>query len=162
MRRKGMTLWEIARTFNVTAAAVHHMIERAVLDNGRPDIDLERLVALGKLDDQERELWEIIRQPHYRTTIAGALIRGPDGEYVVDKMPVVQALAQLTKILERRAKLLGLDAPARKVTITTDMIDAQIAELEHQLEVRRALIQPEPYPLRAIQGRVEPGGGEPG
>src|SRR5579863_9573776 len=74
MRRKGRTLWEIGRSFGVSAAAVSQMIDRAIYDLGRSDTESEQLVMLAKLDDAERELWKIIEQPHYRTTITGALI----------------------------------------------------------------------------------------
>ena len=37
------------------------------------------------------------------------------------------------KVLDRRAKLLGLDAPTKTEVITLDAIDAEIRRLENQL-----------------------------
>jgi hypothetical protein len=50
-------------------------------------------------------------------------------------MPVLQAIDRLLKIQERRARLLGLDAPTqhRVNVLSEDAIDAEIARLEAEL-----------------------------
>ncbi len=54
-------------------------------------------------------------------------------EGLVDHKPVLEAIQTVVKIMERRSKLWGLDAPKRYETLTVDRIDAQIAELEAEL-----------------------------
>ena len=158
MKRQGMQLAEIAQTMGVTPAAVKYMIERAVLDNGRDDAEAERTLMLGELDDAKQKLWEVIRRRHYLFSPGGQQLFDREGNPAIDDGPLVAAVTALNRLNERRAKLLGLDAPARKVTITLDMIDAEIAELERQLAAKRheSELQPRPHPLRAIEGRVEP------
>ena len=45
----------------------------------------------------------------------------------------MQAIDRVLHIMDRRAKLLGLDAPTRTEIITLDAIDAEIRKLENQL-----------------------------
>jgi hypothetical protein len=45
----------------------------------------------------------------------------------------MQAIDRVLHIMDRRAKLLGLDAPTRTEVITLDAIDAEIRKLENQL-----------------------------
>lgn len=62
------------------------------------------------------------------------------GAPVPDPRPVLDALAVLVRIEERKARLLGLDAP-RKTTvgvITEEVVDAEIARLQGELAARSA------------------------
>ena len=53
------------------------------------------------------------------------------GEPLVDDTPVIQAGLALLRVMERRAKYLGLDAPtkSRVEVITEDVVDAEMAVL---------------------------------
>ncbi len=48
----------------------------------------------------------------------------------------VQAAVTVLRIMDRRAKLLGLDAPARSEVRVSDAVDTQIEELARQLGMR--------------------------
>ena len=63
---------------------------------------------------------------------------------------MLDALTVLVKIEDRRAKLLGLDAPRQAVTtvITEDVVDAAIADLESELAERGAPGSRSPSPGR--------------
>ncbi len=52
-----------------------------------------------------------------------------------DRAPVLAAIDRLLKIEERRAKLLGLDAPVRAELITIDAIEAEVARLAAELDL---------------------------
>ena len=68
----------------------------------------------------------------------------PDRRELLDDGPVLQAVDRLLKIADRRAKLLGLDAPKRvEVSDGTPDLDAAVRELEAEL-TRRADGQPVP------------------
>ena len=57
------------------------------------------------------------------------------GEPLVDDGPVITAGLALLRVMERRAKYLGLDAPvkSRVEVITEDVIDAELAALARQV-----------------------------
>jgi hypothetical protein len=64
---------------------------------------------------------------------SGKVVKGDDGQPIPDDGPVLQATATLLRVMERRARLHGLDAPAKHEVLTLDAIDAEIRRLEEQL-----------------------------
>ena len=56
-----------------------------------------------------------------------------DGVPVEDDSPVMKAIDGLLKVADRRAKLLGLNAPTKHEVITLDSVQAEIRRLEAQL-----------------------------
>ena len=99
-------------------------------------------MELVKLDNIERRLLLVLGQRQPRVD-HGRVIFDVDPETkehvrVVDYGPVVQAAAGLLRVQERRAKLLGLDAPTqiRVETVTEDELDAEVRRLSeiHQHE----------------------------
>lgn len=82
--------------------------------------------------------WQIMERPHYAHS-AGRLIT-MDNVPVLDDAPSLMALDRILKIMERRAKLLGLDAPVRHEVLTIDAIDQELARLdaEHADLIRRS------------------------
>jgi hypothetical protein len=69
------------------------------------------------------------------------VVRGEDGEPVLDDAPVLAAIDRLLRIQERRARLLGLDAPTRS---RIEVVDDDVARmLVEQLEAEFAEFQPE-------------------
>jgi hypothetical protein len=92
LRRQGVSLNAIARHLGVTTTSVWRMIERAIRDNARSDAETERALIVEKLDAAEQELWQIIKRKHYVTSVAGQLIPGPDGSFLIDDGPVIQAI----------------------------------------------------------------------
>ena len=63
----------------------------------------------------------------------GRVVKGPDGEPLPDAHRMLRAVDWLLRISERRARLLGLDAPARVAVESTDAIDAEIERLATRL-----------------------------
>jgi hypothetical protein len=55
-----------------------------------------------------------------------------DGEPVRDDGPAIQAIAQLLRVQERKARLMGLDAPTRRAVdeISHEVFMGALAELE--------------------------------
>lgn len=91
-----------------------------------------RVLELARLDELWRRAWAILEREHQVVQL-GKVVRDRDGQAVVDHGPTLQAIDRLLKIQERRAKLLGLDAPTRVEAITVDEIDAEIARLATEL-----------------------------
>jgi hypothetical protein len=56
----------------------------------------------------------------------------------LDEKPAAYLVDSILKVMERRAKLLGLDAPIaiRTEVVTVDAVDAEIQRLERELEER--------------------------
>ena len=74
--------------------------------------------------------------------VSAGKVMSMDGEPLQDPKPVLDALAVLVRIEERKARLLGLDAPRKTAVgvITEEVIDAEIARLEAQLAARGGVI----------------------
>lgn len=91
----------------------------------------EQLEELGYLGE---EAHKIMRARHYVVTQSGKIVDDPEtGQPLLDDGPALAAIDRLVKILDRIAKLRGLDAPQKLEVMTIDAIDAAIADLNAQL-----------------------------
>lgn len=137
MRLGGATYNEIAdRLGYASKAAAYVDITRALeasVAEQRRSVEAYRQEELQSLDVLLAEAWTVLRREHV-TVSHGKIIKDETGEKLVDDGPVLQAIDRILKIRERRAKLLGLDAPMKVQAITIDAIDAEIAKLTAELE----------------------------
>jgi hypothetical protein len=85
---------------------------------------------LAALDVAERAAWKVLRKDHIHVQ-HGKIVRHESGEPVLDDAPVLNAIDRILKISERRARLLGLDAPTR--IEVSDAVDAELAALAARL-----------------------------
>lgn len=92
-----------------------------------------RRLQLDQLDYLTVQALNVLESAHYTTTQAGRVATDADGRPLVDHGPVLAAIDRLLRIQERRAKLMGLDAPQRTEVISLDAIDAEIAALTAEL-----------------------------
>lgn len=128
MRIKGAQFKEIAEHFGVVTSAAYNMVVRAWAD--LPVEDTHALVQkeLAKLDLLEARYYDIMEKNHAYVSASGKVAVDFDGQVIEDDAPVMQAMAGLLKVADRRAKLLGLNAPTRTelsgVVVTAD-IDAK-------------------------------------
>lgn len=115
MRRAGATFDDIARTLEFANAsgawqAYNRAFKRTLIDAG---VEEMRELELDRLDRMQRAVW-------------ARVLQGDD-----------KAINTALKILDRRAKYLGLDAPTRqevKLDIAdTNSIDAEVARLVEML-----------------------------
>jgi hypothetical protein len=107
--------------------AVKRALEAIVAE---PAEDL-RQIELGRLD----AMWQIALAvlERYHVTVSNGRLITIGGKPLEDDGPVLAALDRLLKIQERRARLLGLDAPARTHVTVTDSMEAEIERLVAQL-----------------------------
>jgi hypothetical protein len=93
-------------------------------------------LELTGLNEMSRAVWAVLRRDHVIVSQGRVVTR--DGKPVPDDGPILAAIDRLLKIQERRARLLGLDAPlkSRIGVITEDMVDAEIRRLEDELAGR--------------------------
>jgi hypothetical protein len=66
------------------------------------------------------KLWEIVENPGPLTDRVGRPVHDDDGNVVYDAQAVIQAAQTILKCDERIARLAGLDAPRRSVSLTLD------------------------------------------
>ena len=133
-RRSGLSYDQVARAAGyASVSGAYKAVQRAIAENAAENGDEARQIEAARLDDLTRTLMRVLTTKHYIVATNGAVVRDPETrEPLADDGPVIQAVAGLTRISERRAKLLGLDAPARR-DVTIDMVNQEIMTLEQQL-----------------------------
>ncbi len=135
LRIQHETFAAIAAELGIPESTARTDYERALAER---NAETERLAAhvrggeLAKLDVMERAAWRVLRARHI-TVQHGKIVRDEDGVPVLDDAPVLNAIDRLVRIAERRARLLGLDAPVRTKIEVTDALDAQIEQLVAEL-----------------------------
>ena len=118
LRAQSKTFREIGEILNVPVSTAHLMVSRAMEDIPREaTIELVAL-ELAKIDYLEQKAHEILVKHHVHVTPSGKVAQ-LDGEIIEDDAPVLAAINTLSKLGERRAKLLGLNAPTRTELTST-------------------------------------------
>lgn len=119
---------------------------RALRDVAVEAVEEHRALELERLDNMTAAANEIAAKHHVYVSASGKVVYDGD-ERLRDDGPVLAAINTLIRISERRAKLLGLDAPARAqvevVTYDAGSIDARIAEIRSAIGHPRG----EPVPV---------------
>jgi DNA-binding CsgD family transcriptional regulator len=140
LRSRGYSYSQIAEELDYASPSgardgVQRALAMAVIE---PAEEL-RAHMLAQLDEMQRVALGVLERDHY-TVSAGRVmqIKGADGEPVplVDDGPVLAALHTLLKIMERRSKLMGLDAPAKMEVVTFDAIEAEMERLDAEIARR--------------------------
>ena len=146
LRSHSFTFQQIGDRFGVNASGAYKMVQRAIADIPRGNtIELVAL-ELEKLDAIERKYLEIAAKHHVFVSQGGKVVYDGDVK-LEDDGPAMQAMSRLLKVAERRAKLLGLDAPVKAqvevVNYDADSIEYRVLELRRALESTGG----EPIPL---------------
>jgi hypothetical protein len=88
-------------------------VERALAAIIREPAEELRTLELERLDEMARICWGIVHTRHYVISVSGKIPAHPVTGELIDSRPVLRAIDRLIRIGERRARLLGLDAPIR-------------------------------------------------
>lgn len=105
LRLSGMTYAEIAENLGVSNYTAWQDVNQALADIPKSEADQLREEEVGRLDRMQRAVWD--------AALAGDL----------------QAMQTVLKIVDRRAKLLGLDAP-QQVELSGDAdLDAVVRKI---------------------------------
>lgn len=168
LRVQGLTLEQIGERMGVGADTVQRVISRALTAMAKEPAQELLALELGRCDVLLNEAMQTVKAFHPmvsggRVVSApmldsnGQPVRNPETGDVLtrvleDKAPKLAAIATAVRVLERRAKLLGLDAPIRatqELTVTSipelDLSHLSPAELE---EIKNRLYPP-PQPMLA-------------
>lgn len=97
-----------------------------------------RQLELDRLDAIVRRAWEVADAEHVLISGGRVVLDPGTGQPMRDHAPVLAAIDRLIRAGERRAKLLGLDAPTRIENIGPDDIDREIERLTAQLGLDQA------------------------
>ena len=142
LRVRGHTLAEIARRMRISVTTAHRYVRDAL------DAAAERRIELGdQIIDRELAKLDLAEGPilaalaameAWAARLRAAVADGADPSEVValselvDDERLARLVSSLDRIMQRRAKLLGLDSPDRsEVTVTSpdaDLVDLVLAE----------------------------------
>ena len=137
LRTRGMTYQQISDRLGYGSEGNARRAVQACLAAIQADGAEElRAIQLQQLDYLTEQALNVLESAHHVVTQAGRIVTDADGRPLVDHGPVLAAIDRLLKIQERRAKLMGLDAPIRQEVITLDQIDREIERLIAELARR--------------------------
>lgn len=147
LRLEGMTLEQIGERMGVGKPTVSRVISNALASHTREPAEELLTLELGRCDVLLSEAMQTVKAFHPLVSAGrvvsapmldntGQPVRNPESGDVLtrvleDKAPKLAAIATAVRVMERRAKLLGLDAATKlqqEVTVTTD--DASGYELQ--------------------------------
>lgn len=147
LRRQGATFEAIGEQLGVTRQRAHQIYWQALKEIPAQEVSEYRAEQVERLDEMLRKAHEVLDRKHL-TVSQGRVVRlgkpfvNDDGEAEVDDgrgepleddAPTLNAIKTILAIEERRAKLLGLDMPAKANITVSDAITSEIEQLAAQL-----------------------------
>jgi len=130
LRARGRTYEQIGADLHLSKSSAYEAVQRALADTVREPADEVRQLELLRLDELHRAALGVMEATHY-VVDKGTVVQW-EGAPLVDDGPVLAAIDRLLRIQERRAKLLGLDAPL-KVSAEAEGLGTEIARLLAEL-----------------------------
>jgi DNA-binding CsgD family transcriptional regulator len=129
LRREGISQVEIARRMGISQSTVAKAIQRATRDLEDQTAMEARGLENIRYDWLERVMVDII-QSRYPVVNNGRVMTDPlTGEILYDPKPRVEAGGVMIRIWERRAKLNGMDKPAKQIIRHEHEVDADIERI---------------------------------
>jgi hypothetical protein len=157
LRVKGRSLQSIADELGFSSrGAVTNAIHRAFRDLPLPGTEDAKQLDLERIDRLIGNAWTVMEREHVAYS-NGQVIRRRTGEVEVDESglerlddkgrtipvyeevlddgPLLASIDRIRSLLERRAKIIGYDAPARSriEVITEDVVDAELKALSEEI-----------------------------
>lgn len=136
LRTRGYTYQQIADELDwVSRGDAYRAVQRVLADTVREAGDEVRAIELDRLDTLHAAAMDVLEREHF-TVSNGRVVSLDESGPLPDDGPVLAAIDRLLKIQERRARLLGLDAPTKAaISISPDRlaaIEAMAEELGEQ------------------------------
>lgn len=127
---KGETVREIAKELGVSVGTVQSDLNAVRLEldhDNKVRAEIERSIGAGRLDAAAKKLLSIL-------DLSGSEIDGASPDQLVSMATAIPAaINALARIEERRAKLLGLDAPAKSEITGADGGPLQVTDARNAL-----------------------------
>ncbi len=137
-RRMGLTWQQITDEEGYpNTGTTYHAWEAALNRQPSADAKAVRASEMGRLETLEAELWDLYRRDAVVVSNGKVMRDETTGTLLVDLGPKLTALLQLRQLGESRRKLVGADAPTRKIVevVTEDVIEGEIRRLTEKLGV---------------------------
>lgn len=132
LRAEGKTYDQIAEALDFSDRSLaRRSVERALAATVREPADELRQLELIRLDALWVEAVKVMTTEHI--TVNNGRVIEVDGVPLKDDGPTLSAIDRLLKIMERRAKLVGLDSATKVEVLSVDALDREIAKLTAEL-----------------------------
>jgi hypothetical protein len=162
LRAKGRTFDAIAREMRFSSRAkAYEAVMRAYADIPYEGAEEARRLDLERIDRLIEQAWAVMEREHLTVSqgrvvgkrtgwekdeVTGEVLRDADGaaigqyEDIPDDGPALAAIRELRGLLERRARIIGYDAPAKSriEVITEEAVDAELAAVARQVAENNA------------------------
>jgi hypothetical protein len=185
MRGKGASYGRIASELGFASRGhAHDAVTRALRDLPYEGAEDDKLLDLDRIDRLIEHSWAVMEREHItvshgrivgkqigwqRDEKTGEIIRDGDGvpvplyEDLPDDGPGMTAVREIRQLLERRAKIIGYDAPAKSriEVVTKDVFAAAMADLEARVAANDAADRSAggtDAPVRRTSGAAAPAG----
>ncbi|MEU4574841.1 hypothetical protein [Nonomuraea sp. NPDC023979] len=134
LRSRGLTYRQIAEQLGMAGPGkAHEAVKRVLAETVADAAEDLRQVELERLDQMYQAALKVLEGEHYAVSHGKVVYLEGETTPLADNGPVLAAIDRLLKIQERRAKLLGLDAPAKTSVTVSDAITSEIEQLAAQL-----------------------------
>jgi hypothetical protein len=141
LRSKSLSYRQIGTELGMNVSSAFQAVQRGIREIPTEGATEARRIELAKLDTVEQAAWSVLEALHFVLVMsgpnAGDIVYHPEkpGEPLTDPTPVLAAIDSIRKTSERRSKLLGLDAPQRRVleVIDDSSVDREIERLVARL-----------------------------
>jgi hypothetical protein len=157
LRARGYSFQRIADELGFASKGkAHDAVTRSYADIPGEDVKQAKALDLERIDRLIEQAWDIMLRPHITVSQGrvvgkrigwerddeGAIMYDGEGapigtyEDILDDGPATAAIREIRALIERRAKMIGYDAPSqsRIEVITDDMVNAEIARLSAEFE----------------------------
>ncbi|MEV6081122.1 hypothetical protein AB0L80_39430 [Streptomyces sp. NPDC052069] len=132
LRSKGWTYPRIAAELGYGHRAdAYNAVKKVLEDTVREAGENVRALELERLDRLEAAANEVLEREH--VTVSNGRVIDLNGAPLPDDGPVLAAIDRLLKIQERRARLLGLDAPTKQAISISPERAAALEQLVEEL-----------------------------
>lgn len=136
LRTRGLTYRQIADKLNMAGPGkAYEAVRRVLAETTQEAADDLRMVELERLDLMYQAALKVLETEHLTISHGRVIYRDDNGKPLADDGPVLVAIDRMLKIQERRAKLLGLDAPTKANVTVSDAITTEIEQLAAQLSI---------------------------
>lgn len=144
LRERGLSYRAIAEQMGYhNHSGARFAVERALKAIVQEPAEDLRTLELARLDRMWQACVKVLETTHYTVSEGRLVWIGPEGEArpLEDDGPVLAAIDRMLKIQDRRAKLLGLDAPVKvnaNLTAAPPVpeVDAMIAQARERMAAR--------------------------
>lgn len=111
LRARGLPYEQVGEALGITKQAAFKLVTRALRATLREAGEQVRQLELCRLDDLLVEATAVLGRPHFH--VQGGEVVMHDGVPLPDDGPTLAAIATVLRVQQRRAALLGLDAPTK-------------------------------------------------